>query len=123
VARRELECRKRGAYRLVGIRRSVARYTSRRENPPELLKRLRGRAGERRRYGYSKLAVLLQREGFRVNYQRAYQLYNQGGLLMNRTKRKKTAGAERGMPPLPVRLNQRWSMDRLLPGWACGCVP
>lgn len=110
----------RRACRLIGIHRSVARYTARRQDPPKLLERLRKLATERRRYGYRRLTILLRREGFLVNHKRVYRLYRGEGLLVRRRRRKKTAGVERMMLPPPERVNQRWSMDFLQDGLGDG---
>ena len=106
----------RRACRLVGIHRSVAKYLPRKGDPPELAMRLRELASERRRYGYRRLAVLLRREGYLANHKRVYRLYREEGLAVRRGRRKKSAGVERVMPPLPERRNQRGSMDFLLDG-------
>ena len=55
---------------LIGIQRSVARYRPLGSDGPELRKRLRTLAAERRRFGYRRLGVLLRREGFSVNHKR-----------------------------------------------------
>ena len=120
VARDELGLSERRACRLVGIHRSVARYLPQKVDTSELVMRLRELASERRRYGYRRLAVLLRREGFLVNHKRVYRLYREEGLLVRRRRRKKTAGVERVMPPLPEGRNQRWSMDFLLDGLSDG---
>lgn len=99
IAREDLGLSERRACRLIGIYRSVARYIPRKQDPPELVEKLRKLATERRRYGYRRLAVLLQREGFPVNHKRVYRLYKKEGLLVRRRRRKKTAGVERVMPP------------------------
>lgn len=120
VVREEQGISERRACRLIGIHRSVARYTPRGQDPPELLRRLRELAAERRRYGYRRLTILLRREGFMVNHKRVYRLYREEGLLVRRRKRKKAAGVERVMPPAPEMANQRWSMDFLQDGLADG---
>ena len=116
MARDELGLSERRACRLVGIHRSVGRYLSRKEDTPKLVIRLRELASERRRYGYRRLAILLWWEGFLVNPKRVYRWYKEEGHLVTRRRRKKTAGIERVMPPVPERRNQRWSMDFLLDG-------
>ena len=60
---------------MVGLARSTCRYQPRRPAWPELRERLRTLAGERRRFGYRRLHVLLRREGYRVNHKRIYRLY------------------------------------------------
>jgi putative transposase len=116
VAKEELGLSERRACRLTGIHRSVARYESRRQDLPGLVERLRELASERRRYGYRRLHVLLRREGLAVNHKRVYRLYRAEGLMVRQRRRRKVAGVERVMPPLPERRGERWSMDFLLDG-------
>ena len=97
--------------RLIGIQRSVARYRPLGNDGPELRKRLRTLAAERRRFGYRRLGVLLRREGFSVNHKRVYRLYREEGLSVQRRQRKRMAGVARVPAPTPERPNQRWSMD------------
>jgi len=110
----------RRACRLTGIHRSVARYKPSKEVPTELLTRLKELASDRRRFGYRRLGIMLRREGFVVNHKKVYRLYREEGLVVRRRKRKKLAGMERVMPPLPERRNQRWSMDFVQDGLADG---
>ena len=51
--------------------------------------RLRDLAATRVRYGYRRLHVLLQREGWPINHMRVYRLYQQEGLWLRLTTRKK----------------------------------
>jgi putative transposase len=67
-------------------------------------------AGERVRWGYRRLHVLLRREGQKVNIKRVYRLYREEGLAVRRRKRKRVAVA-RAPQPAPTRLNERWAMD------------
>jgi putative transposase len=78
AARRKLVSGIRQAYELserracgqVGITRRSNRYRSCRDPQDELRQRLRELAGSRPRYGYRRLAVMLRREGWRVNTKR-----------------------------------------------------
>lgn len=102
----------RRACRLVGIARTSCRYEPQRQGQQENLKaRLRALAGERRRFGYRRLTVLLRREGWRVNHKRVYRLYGQEGLQVRRRKRKRIGAVERQALAIPTRQNERWSMD------------
>ena len=101
----------RRACRLIGVQRSVARYTCKRSDPPGLRERLCTLAAERRRYGYRRLHVLLQREQFAVNHKRVYRLYREEGLLVRRRKRKRICAVQRVPLAAAERRNQRWSMD------------
>jgi putative transposase len=104
----------RRACALVGLGRSTCRYRPRRQDWSALRDRLRALAGERRRFGYRRLYVLLRREGFRVNRKRIYRLYTQEGLTVRRRKRRRRV--PRGVPrlPAPTRINERWSLDFVL---------
>jgi len=102
----------RRACRLVGMARTSCRYEPQRQGQEEKLKaRLRTLAGERRRFGYRRLAVLLRREGWAVNHKRVYRLYQEEGLAVRRRKRKRRGAVERSPLAVPSQPNQRWSMD------------
>ena len=73
--------------------------------------RLRTLAHERPRFGYRRLQVLLQREGFTVNHKRLWRLYRQEGLAVRRKRRKRAALGRRILLPVAQRVNERWSMD------------
>ncbi len=47
-----------------------------------LRERLRSLAAERRRFGYRRLGILLEREGTRMNKKRLYRLYREKGLAV-----------------------------------------
>jgi len=102
----------RRACRLVGMARTSCRYERQRQGREEKLKaRLHTLAGERRRFGYRRLTVLLRREGWTVNHKRVYRLYRQEGLGVRRRQRKRLGAVERQPLAIPVRPNERWSMD------------
>ena len=96
---------------LVGITRWSHRYQSRRDSQDELRQRLRELAGNRPRYGYRRLTVLLRREGWKVNAKRVFRLYREEGLGVRTVQRKKRSGHTRVPLPEATRVNQRWSMD------------
>ena len=96
---------------LVGITRWINRYQSRRDPQDELRQRLRELAGNRPRYGYRRLAVLLRREGWRVNTKRVYRIYREENLGVRTARRKKRSTHLRVPLAEPNRPNQRWSMD------------
>jgi len=95
----------------LGIIRSSARYRARRSGDQELRERLRQLAGERRRFGYRRLHVLLRREGEQVNHKRVYRLYREEGLSVRRRGRKRVSRAERLPLETPTSPNQLWSLD------------
>lgn len=65
---------------------------------PDVRQRLRDLAGERRRFGYRRLGILLAREGMVMNHKKLLRLYREEGLAVR---------------PLaaPQGPNQRWSLD------------
>jgi len=73
--------------------------------------RLKELAYARPRYGYRRLTVLLQRDGWPVNHKRVYRIYEEEALLV-RTKRRKKRTAERRLRPLPAtEPGEHWSID------------
>ena len=96
---------------LVGISRSLYGYRSRRTDGVTLLERISTLAGEKRRYGYRRIHVLLRREGWQVNRNRTYRIYRDAGLAVRRRKRKRIGPFERKPLPRPSAINQSWSMD------------
>ncbi len=62
------ELSERRACELVGMDRSSFRYASKAPDDARLRRRLCALAGERRRFGYRRLHILLRREGFEMNH-------------------------------------------------------
>jgi putative transposase len=87
------------------------RYEHHRDPQEALRVRLRELAGSRVRYGYRRLTVMLQREGWEVNAKRIYRLYTEEGLIVRTQKRKQRAQRQRIAQGPATRSNQRWSMD------------
>ena len=109
--REDYEVSERRACRLLVLHRSVCRYESRKKDDRALRMRLKELAYARPRYGYRRLTVLLQRDGWLVNHKRVYRIYGEEGLLV-RTKRRKKRAAQRRLPLLPATARgERWSID------------
>ena len=70
--------------------RSTCRYEGVAAEQAALRMRLKDLAQARVSYGYRRLHILLQREGWAVNHKRVYRPYRQEGLML-RTKRPKKA--------------------------------
>ena len=96
---------------LVGITRWSNRYQSCRDPQDQLRQRLRELAGNRPRYGYRRLSVMLRREGWQVNAKRVYRIYREENLGVRTAKRKKRGAHLRVPLPAATRPKQRWSMD------------
>jgi putative transposase len=63
-------------------------------------------------YGYRRIQVLLQPEGWRVNHKRVYRLYQLEGLLMRTKKSRRYVSCAKRLqrPPASLR-DESWSMD------------
>ena len=102
----------RRACRVARVARSTHRYRSQARDQSALRIRLRDLAAARVRYGYRRLHVLLQREGWRVNHKRVYRLYREEGLGI-RVRRRKRTTLPRVQPVPATRPHERWSLDFL----------
>ena len=76
-AMKERAYSQRRACDLVGIDPRVYRYRSTRSVDADLRQRMRELASERRRFGYRRLHLLLEREGRDVNWKKLYRLYRE----------------------------------------------
>src|SRR5437773_10364446 len=86
----------RRACRVARIPVSTLRYESRQEPRTALRLRIREIAQVRVRYGYRKIRVLLNREGWKVGKKRVYRLYREEGLtLRHKPRRKRRASLHR----------------------------
>ncbi len=109
---RDHEISQRRACRLVG----VDPKTVRRERPPdcaEIRREMQEVAGKRRRFGYRRIGVLLERKGMIMNHKKLYRLYREEGLSVKRRRGRKGAQGTRTPMPQAVRPNARWSLDFL----------
>ena len=74
--------------------------------------RMREIAAVRVRFGYRKILVLLQREGWAVGKTMVSRLYREEGLALRRTlPRKRRVAMERREQPKDSGPNQVWSLD------------
>ena len=96
----------------MGFGRASHRYQSRREPAVELRMRLKELAEARVRYGYRRLHVLLQREGWQVNHKRIYRLYSEEGLsIRTRSPKRRRASRYRVGRTEAGGANDVWAMD------------
>jgi putative transposase len=104
---------------------SSYRYQSRRPDDGSLRERLRALAAIRRRFGYRRLAWLLEREGSKVNLKKVYRLYREEGLAVRRRRGRRRAIGARASIVVPQELNQRCrstlSAISLAMGGGSGC--
>jgi putative transposase len=122
IMRSEVTVSERRACGLIEMHRGTCRYRRRRSEDPGLRERLRELAAVRRRFGYRRLKVLLQREGFRVNHKRVYRLYVEEklGLRRKRGRRRIPTATARVARKLPQRSDELWTMDFTQDAFATG---
>src|SRR5213080_4162942 len=102
----------RRACRGIPTTRSSVFYLSRKDPLTALRARMRELAQTRVRFGYRRLRVLLQREGWEVGKERFYRVYTEEGLALRRKRpwRHATAVHREQRRPATAR-NDIWSMD------------
>lgn len=98
--------------RAVPAPRSTYHYVSKRPPQDVLRKRIRELAETHVRYGYRRIHILLQREGWRVNIKRVRRLYNLEGLQMRlKPPRRRVMAKLRSDRSDATGPNQVWVMD------------
>ena len=88
--------------------------TVRRDRPPdnqEIREEMRKIAEKRRRFGYRRVGIMLGRKGMIMNEKKLYRIYREEGLSVRRRRGRKRARGSRSPMPVPLRPNQRWSLD------------
>ena len=101
----------RRACALIGIAPKTYRYVTARGDDGEFRERLRCLAAKRRRFGYRRLHILLQREGIKLNHKKLFRIYREERLTVRRRGGRKRALGTRAPMTLPQQANQRWSLD------------
>lgn len=101
----------RRACRLIDVDRTAFQYRPRRPEDAGVRLRLRELANERRRFGYRRLAVMLKRDGLRLNLKKVYRLYREERLTVRKRGGRKRALGTRAPMAVPQGANQRWSID------------
>jgi putative transposase len=114
------EMSERRACQVIGCVRMTIRYRSRRVDDLALRERLRALASERRRFGYRRLHIFLRREGYVVNHKRLFRIYREERLMVRKRGGRKRALGTRAPMLVPLRPNDRWSLDFVSDQFACG---
>ncbi len=92
--------------------KSTYHYKLRRSGQADLKKRIKEIAETRMRYGYRRVHVALQREGWMINDQRTYRLYSELGLkLRNKTPKRRVKAKLREDRYPASTPNETWAMD------------
>lgn len=101
----------RRACKAIGCCRMTVRYEPSRPNDREVRERMKAIAQERRRFGYRRLLVMLRREGLIVNHKKLFRLYREEKLTVRRRGGRKRAIGTRAPLLVPLRPDERWSLD------------
>lgn len=101
----------RRACKTLGVDRSLVRYQSKRPANSAVRERLRALAVERKRFGYRRLHILLEREGFHLNHKKLRRIYKEEGLTVRKRGGRKRAVGTRAPIAVPSRAGERWSLD------------
>ena len=105
------EVSQRRACSVLGVDRSSVRYRSVRPDDADLRKAMRDVAGERRRFGYRRVHLMLERQGWHVNQKKIRRIYREERLQVKRRGGRKRALGTRRPMLVPNRPNERWSLD------------
>ena len=76
---------------------------------PEIRTRMREIAAERRRFGYRRIGLMLEREGIAMNSKKLRRLYKEEGLAVRRRRGRKRATGTREPMPVPSAPGERRS--------------
>lgn len=105
------ELSERRACKLADLDRSTFQYEKTTGEDDALREELKVLAGKRRRFGYRRLGILLEREGFYANHKKVFRIYTEEGLSVKRRRGRKRAVGTRAPMLMPTGSNQRWSLD------------
>jgi putative transposase len=108
---RERGYSQRRACGLVGLHPKTYRYASKRTGDEELRAKLRELASQRRRFGYRRLGLMLERQGIKLSPKKLYRLYKEERLTVRKRGGRKRALGTRAPMAIPQDLNLRWSLD------------
>jgi putative transposase len=98
------------ACRLVSVDPKTVRREPEPDNP-EIRECMRKIAEKRRRFGYRRMGIMLEREGIVMNHKKLGRLYKEEGLSVKRRRGRKRAAGTREPMPVPDGPSKRWSLD------------
>jgi putative transposase len=102
----------RRACALYSTSRSTLRYVSRLEARDEPLLAVMTRLAEEfPRFGYRRIQILMERQGYVMGPDKAFRLWNKAGLQVPRKRLRKRVAHSRPRPQLPSGANEVWAYD------------
>ena len=108
---RERRYSQRRACGLVGLHPKTYRYASKRPGDEGLRAKLRELASQRRRFGYRRLGLMLERQGIKLSPKKLYRIYKEERLSVRKRGGRKRALGTRAPMAIPQDRNLRWSLD------------
>ena len=97
--------------RLLQVRRSTKRYSTKSCSDDWLRKKLKKLSRKRIRFGYRQLCRMIRNEGFKVNHKRVYRIYREEGLGLKQRKSRKIRYIRNPRALLCSGVNEHWSLD------------
>lgn len=107
----EHQVSQRRACNALQVDRSTVRYRSVHVDDLELRDAIKRVSRERRRFGYRRIHVMIEREGHLVNHKKLRRIYQEEKLQVRRRGGRKRALGTRKPMVMPDGLNQSWSLD------------
>jgi putative transposase len=101
----------RRASKALNVDRTSVRYGSIRSDDDALREAMKAVATQRRRFGYRRIHVMLERQGITMNKKKLRRLYREEKLQVRRRGGRKRALGTRRPMLVPDRANIRWSLD------------
>jgi putative transposase len=101
----------RRACSVLSVDRSSMRYRSIRPVDAHIREAMKRVAAERRRFGYRRIHVMLERQGLVMNLKKLRRLYKEERLTVRKRGGRKRALGTRRPLAMPSRPNERWSLD------------
>ena len=107
---RDHDISQRWACRLIGVDPKTVRRDQPPDNP-EVREEMKSIAIVRRRFGYRRNGVLLERKEMIMNHKKLYCIYTEKKLGVRRRRGRKRARGSRTPMPVALRPGERWSLD------------
>jgi putative transposase len=85
--------------------------SSKRPDDHAVREKVRELAPQRRRFGYRRLGLMLERQGIKLNRKKIYRLYKEERLTVRKRGGRKRALGTRAPMAIPQSRNLRWSFD------------
>jgi putative transposase len=112
----------RRARAVLSVDRSSMQYRSIRPDDADIREAMKRVASERRRFGYPRIHVMLDRQGIVMNLKKLQRLYRDEKLTVRKRGGRKRALGTRRPLALPSRPNERWSLDFVSDAFTRECL-